>query len=63
MILIHFRVLFGSHVNPGETLLVTNRASRAKLLSYIGFMARGWAAYVGYVAPLGVAMSARELPK
>ena len=29
-----------------------------RLFSYIGVLARGWAAYVGYVAPQRVAMSA-----
>ena len=38
-------------------------ASRAKLLSYIGFMAGDCGAYVGHVAPQCVAMAAIWLPK
>ena len=63
MILIHLRVLFGSDVKRWETLLVTNRASRAKLLSYIGFMAGNYAACGDHVASQCVAVSAIWLPK
>ena len=60
IVLTHFRV-------PNEADLVrmseegkpTGRPTgpRARrLFSYIGVLARGWAAYVGYVAPQSVAM-------
>ena len=47
-----------------ETAATTPLGPRARrLLSYIGVLARGWAAYVGYVAPQCVAMAAIWLPK
>ena len=46
----------GQSLETGSSWCVGPRARR--LFSYIGVLARGWAAYVGYVAPQRVAMSA-----
>ena len=59
----HFRVPKWRPGKPGKTNQWTQMASRAKLLSYIGFMAGDCGAYVGHVAPQCVAMAAIWLPK
>ena len=62
IVLTHFRVPNGVSFGGGPKLgkrsggCIGPRARR--LFSYIGVLARGWAAYVGYVAPQRVAMSA-----
>ena len=62
MVLTHFRVPNGVSLGGGSKLGKLSgwpTGSRARrLFSYIGVLARGWAAYVGYVAPQRVAMSA-----
>ena len=56
-------VSFGGGPRLGKPTSWCIGPSRAKLLSYIGVLARGWAAYVGHVAPQCVAMSAIWVPK
>ena len=62
MVLTHLRVPNGVSFGGGSEVgkrsggCIGPRARR--LFSYIGVLARGWAAYVGYVAPQRVAMSA-----
>ena len=67
IVLTHFRVpngvSFGGGSKVGKRSGWPTGPRARRLFSYIGVLARGWAAYVSYVAPLGVAMSAIELPK
>ena len=62
IVLTHFKVPNGVSFGGGSKVgkpsggCIGPRARR--LFSYIGVLARGWAAYVGYVAPQRVAMSA-----
>ena len=56
-------VSFGGGPKVGKGTKWCIGPSRAKVLSYIGVLARGWAACAGHVASQYVAMSAIWLPK